>query len=335
MRKMNVMIAGAAMLLCCACNKANDGIPEWPWIDPDADNEPWVEVVGDYGKLPDYVKIYHSPDVLNGAKALAYIATVDLSKAAFRVWSIDDPEADGTDESFKTPTELYNEMDACLVMNGGYFYSSEGVNYSASLAVDEGKIYSYNVNYASLDWVTMYYPTRAAFIQHSDGTIEAAWTYQNGDKHYVYQIPAENGFGDSPLGVPSATFPCTATDFEAKTAIGAGPLLLKGGEIYNTYRFECLQGDADTRCALADPRTAIGVTADKRLVLFVCEGREMTEGVKGYSTENVARILKEFGCVEAINLDGGGSSCLLVNGMETIKPSDGTQRKVGSMVYVK
>ena len=81
--------------------------------------------------------------------------------------------------------------------------------------------------------------------------------------------------------------------------------------------------------------TAIGVTADNRLVLFVCEGRDMTEGVKGYSTEDVAKILLEFGCTEAINLDGGGSSCLLVNGLETIQPSDGAQRPVGSCVFVK
>lgn len=335
MKKMNAILAGAALLLC-ACSKTNGSIPNWPWIDPDADNKPWVEVTGDYGKLPDYIKVYHSPDVLNGAKAVAYIATVDLSKASFNVWSIDDPDAQGTTEAFRTPTELYNEKDAALVINGGYFYSSGDLNYSASLAVNEGRIYAYNVNYASLDWVTMYYPTRAAFIQHGDGRIEAAWTYQtSGGDHYVYQVPAENSYGNSPLPVPSATFPAQAETFEARTAIGAGPVLLKNGKVVNSYGYECLQGEADTRCALADPRTAIGVTKDNLLVLFVCEGRQMTENVKGYSTENVAKILKEFGCVEAINLDGGGSSCMLVNGMETIKPSDEQQRKVGSMIYVK
>jgi exopolysaccharide biosynthesis protein len=34
-------------------------------------------------------------------------------------------------------------------------------------------------------------------------------------------------------------------------------------------------------------------------------------------------------------LDGGGSSCMLVNGRETIKPSDGTQRAVTSAVVLK
>ena len=84
-----------------------------------------------------------------------------------------------------------------------------------------------------------------------------------------------------------------------------------------------------------NPRTAIGVTSDKKLVFFVCEGRNMTEGVAGLTTEDLANVLLDLGCVEAINLDGGGSSCMLVNGKETIKVSDGTQRYVASTVMIK
>jgi exopolysaccharide biosynthesis protein len=71
------------------------------------------------------------------------------------------------------------------------------------------------------------------------------------------------------------------------------------------------------------------------MILFVCEGREMTAGVKGLTTGDVADVLLELGCVEAINLDGGGSSCMLVNGKETIKVSDGSQRSVASTVMLK
>ena len=45
-------------------------------------------------------------------------------------------------------------------------------------------------------------------------------------------------------------------------------------------------------------------------------------------------MLMDLGCVEAINLDGGGSSCMLVNGKETIKVSDGSQRAVASTVMI-
>lgn len=70
---------------------------------------------------------------------------------------------------------------------------------------------------------------------------------------------------------------------------------------------------------------------------FVCEGDGMTTGVAGMTTENVANIMKTLGCTDAINLDGGGSSCMLVNGQETIKTSDssGDERSVASVVTLK
>ena len=71
------------------------------------------------------------------------------------------------------------------------------------------------------------------------------------------------------------------------------------------------------------------------MIIFVCEGRNMTEGVAGLTTANVAKVMKDLGCTEALYLDGGGSSCMLVNGKETIKGSDGKQRKVLTAVGIK
>ena len=339
MKKVLTFVGLALCLAACGCTRTGGDIPEkWPWNDPDADNLPWTEITdGSFGTLPEGVRLYRSPEILNGKKAVAYIATADLSKVSFHVWGLNDPELDGSEDALRTPGELFQAAGSpVLVMNGGYFYTDSGINYPASLAVEDGTLLSPNINYASEDWVTLYYPTKAAFIQHRNGSLEAAWTYfADADHHYLYQIPAENAYGDSPKPIPDGEYPEQAAAFEARTAIGAGPVLLKGGELRNTWRYECLPGDYDTNCAHPDPRTAIGATADGRLVLFVCEGREMTEGVKGYSTEDVAKLLKEFGCVEAINLDGGGSSCLLVNGNETILPSDGAQRSVGSCIYIK
>ena len=42
-----------------------------------------------------------------------------------------------------------------------------------------------------------------------------------------------------------------------------------------------------------------------------------------------------LGIKDAINLDGGGSSCMLIGGKETIKLSDGRQRAVASTVMFK
>ena len=267
MRKL-FYFAGLVLALAataCGCNKQGSGIPDvWPWDDPDADDAPWEEITdGRYGNLPVYVKIYHSPAKLKGKKAEAYIATVDLSQASWHVWGINDPELDGSEDALKTPAEVYKLQGengvykGALVMNGGFFYSDSGINYPASIAVENGKLLSPNINYASEDWVTLYYPTKAAFIEHADGRIEASWTYfSDAEHHYIYQIPAENGYGSTPQPTPSATFPSEGAVFEAKTAIGAGPVLLKNGEIKNTWRFECLPGDYDVNCIIRVPPSA-------------------------------------------------------------------------------
>ena len=110
-------------------------------------------------------------------------------------------------------------------------------------------------------------------------------------------------------------------------------MLLKDGELINSYEAELFLSDVG--CTASNPRTAIGVTSDGHLVLFVCEGRNQTEGVAGFTTAEVAAIMKDLGCKDAINLDGGGSSCMLVCGKETIKVSDGEQRAVACTIMLK
>ena len=350
--------------LCMACDEKKSGsgslYEEWPWAeqqpvpdepetpdqpeDPDTPDQPegpdtpvenaeWTVVSEAYGDLPEYIVIKKSPSKLQAKSAIAFIAEVDLSKASFEVWGINAPTLEGSDEPLQTPSQVYEAQGKpSIVINAGYFYVKGGKSYSSSLEVSKGTLLSPNINYTSQDWKTLYYPTRAAFIEHSDGTYEVCWTYWSSlSEHYIYDVPAENSYDAKPLAVPSETFPCTARPFEAKNAIGGSPVLIKGGEIKNTYKEELIEIGAEGSA----PRTAIGITADKKLVLFVCEGRNMTEGVPGYTTGELAQILLDYGCTDAINLDGGGSTLMLVNGKEVLKPSDGHQRAVASCVYIK
>ena len=113
------------------------------------------------------------------------------------------------------------------------------------------------------------------------------------------------------------------------------PLLIDGGKFRNTYVEELFNGPSGIGPDSNQPRTAVGVTDDNKMVVFVSEGREMTDGVNGLTTEDVANVLLDLGCKEAINLDGGGSSCMLVCGKNTIKVSDGSQRAVASTIMIK
>ena len=308
--------------------------PARPTVAPPAG---WTDVSANYGELPDYVCIFRSPETLQGRKAVAFIAYVDASKQSFSVWGIRDVGTQGTIDSYQTPSQVYNSNGKpSVVINGGYFFTESGKNYAASLAVNAGELLSTNINYASKYWVDIYAPTRAVFLEHADSTYEAAWSYYSSkSSHWVYQVPAANSYANKPLQTPSSTFPSKGAKFEAVNGIGGGPVLLKGGEVKNTYVEEMFDEGGINPTNPNNPRTAIGVTADKHLILFACEGRGQTSGVTGFTTAELARILKDCGCTDAINLDGGGSTMMLVNGQELFKPSDGKQRSVGSCVYIK
>ena len=82
------------------------------------------------------------------------------------------------------------------------------------------------------------------------------------------------------------------------------------------------------------PRTAVGFSADKTTVyLVVVDGR--TSFSAGVSTKQLADILKLSGASYAINLDGGGSSAMVVRKKIVNTPSDGTERRVAnSLLFV-
>lgn len=325
-------------ILALSCLAFSCKHPTLPPQDEKTESSPWEEV-GNLS-LPEGITVYRNREDLCGRKAVAYYAEADLSKVRFDIWSINDPQGKGCSDALKTPSEVYAETSSAVIINGGYFYVEGGKRYNASLAVKDGVLLGVNLNYASKDWVSIYYPTRGAFIVHSDNTVEACWTYytSSGD-HYMYPSPAKNGWTLGPQRVPDASYPEGAKEFEAKTAIGGGPVLLKDGEIRDTWKYELFYGEGSDNKMPEDPhpRTAVGVKKDGTLVFFVAEGRNMTEGVAGFTTGEVAQILQDIGCTDALNLDGGGSSCMLVNGEETIKVSDGSQRSVGStlMLFAK
>lgn len=333
-------------LSVCACG--GEKYPEHPWEwdeeekqeeqNPDIVKAGWTPVT-DLGTLPEYMKVYKSPAQLEGTNAVAYIAVADMKKAKLEVLgdvAYSDEAGGYVGKALKTPSEFHNESKCPVVINAGLFYGADKAGkrfyYSQNLVIRNGEMLAPNQNYYSKDWVKLWYPTVGAFCQMKDGEYRTLWTYFTSDKkNYYYPQPAPNDINKEPLQVPSENFPAGGKLLEATTGIGGITVLLRNGEIKNTYVEEML----DVAAATNQPRTAIGITADKKMVLFVCEGRNMTPGVPGLSTAKVAAVMKSLGCTEALNLDGGGSSCMLINGKETIKGSDGKQRKVLTAIGLK
>jgi len=83
------------------------------------------------------------------------------------------------------------------------------------------------------------------------------------------------------------------------------------------------------------PRTGIGFSKDStNIYLFVADGRQKSS--RGMSLDEFADLMLKYGVYNALNLDGGGSSTMVINGKVVNNPSDVTgERKVGSAIYVK
>ncbi|MGB3965414.1 MAG: phosphodiester glycosidase family protein, partial [Planctomycetota bacterium] len=87
-------------------------------------------------------------------------------------------------------------------------------------------------------------------------------------------------------------------------ALGAGPMLLAGGEVVD---------HGERGRTRRHPRSAVGLRADGSVVLLAIDGR--TGMATGTTFEETAHVLQELGCVDAVNLDGGGSTTLWVAGL--------------------
>lgn len=87
---------------------------------------------------------------------------------------------------------------------------------------------------------------------------------------------------------------------------------------------------ADTR----QPRTMAGIDGRGRLILATVDGHQ-TDGSEGFTLYEEARFMRSLGAVQALNLDGGGSTTMAVRGILANHPSDATgERPVGDTVQV-
>lgn len=94
---------------------------------------------------------------------------------------------------------------------------------------------------------------------------------------------------------------------EINHIISGGPYLMKNGNIFIDVTAEKLNSITGR-----NPRTAIGYTKDNVLIMVTVDGRK--EGSSGVTLNELANIMKELGCYEAINLDGGSSTVMYVDG---------------------
>ncbi len=112
-----------------------------------------------------------------------------------------------------------------------------------------------------------------------------------------------------------------------ETAIGGKQILLRNGEVTDCYVEEAWN------TVHYAPRTAIGYKEDGTVYVIVIDGRQPSYS-NGATVCDMAQIFLQFGCTDAINIDGGGSSTFIIRDVEndhySVKnnPSDGHLRRV-------
>ncbi len=101
-------------------------------------------------------------------------------------------------------------------------------------------------------------------------------------------------------------------------AVSGGPLLLKDGKF--AFDLKAEKFPASWTGSHITRRTAVGITADDHLLMATFEGP--------HSLYDVAKFFLKHGCTEAMNLDGGGSTTMVVNGNTVTRNANDSQRRV-------
>jgi hypothetical protein len=113
--------------------------------------------------------------------------------------------------------------------------------------------------------------------------------------------------------VSTATSPAIE---DIETAIGGGPWLVRAGKVQSFKNI------------LRNPRSAVGFN-DRYVFFVVVDGRR--PGISlGMSFKELADEMLSLGCSDAMNLDGGGSATMWVNGTIMNQPSDNHERAVAN-----
>jgi len=109
--------------------------------------------------------------------------------------------------------------------------------------------------------------------------------------------------------------------------IGGNPVLIRNGRI----EWDNLSGSH--YIFARHPRSGVGLTDDGKVLLVTVDGRKPRHSV-GMTLTGFAKLFKSLGATWALNLDGGGSTTMVVRGRVVNRPSDRRERPVGSALLV-
>ena len=267
-----------------------------------------------------------------------YETTSTLSGRAFHAWYAIADCTGGIELRVQYPSAkatVENQFgDDCQVLINGSVFGGSGK--SIAMAITDGTRSAWRAEADGQYWGAgkLLPVTRATFGVDASGHPATCWSgYPDASYCWFYDRPLTTVAGEAAFSACTASHPAPALDWLPKNAIAGGPMLLHGGICptdltksptgYYMTNYELWADDIFGSCP---DRTAVGYTADGKVVLFVCDGRIAAS--KGAYVTEVAQMLRGIGCVGAINLDGGDSTAMVVRGTGRINDSTGGSRAV-------
>ena len=308
------------------CSSDDDGGPQIPPpstggdpVDAPYEDPEGLTVTKRYDGYPEgvYVRSFEMP-LSGGQKIVGYYAVLDF---------VENPDLLFLPQfsAGKKPTKYFSDCLAqgeetpFLAINGGFFVMQSPPR-SYSLLVSDGEVKSQpdpDEWIWSTDPYHQFFPVRGAMGRMADGKFETAWVYCVADDNrrpYSFPSPLDN---DERTMTFMSSAPTSKTPgaklWEPQQAIGAGPMLVRDSlnVATDSYYREVLDYNGQGISIARNPRTALGTTrSNRRLVVIVCNGRSVQSSA-GITLPELSDLFLRFGCVMAVNLDGGGSSAFV------------------------
>ena len=251
----------------------------------------------------------------------AWYVKIDLKSDKLKVKIIKSKEKDKEE----SPLKMMVENESIVLINGGFFISNNKPMRHVGLLKIEG-VLDEPASHTVIKDSIRYYTNRGAFGIKADGTVDISWCSTNNDSIFAWNNPFPNkpGFPHKNLNYLNTKY------WDVYEALHAGPILIKNNKIRVTTEEEVF---FSTPLTTVQPRSAVGYTNDNHLILIVVDGRQVNS--RGVYLEELAIIMKNLGCINALNLDGGGSSVLLVKDELMNRPNgSNAMREIMSAISV-
>ncbi len=229
-----------------------------------------------------------------------------------------------SEDGVSTPSQIGFKWGASVIINGGYFTRGKKPVRHVGLLKSQDSLYEPASNSVFRENIR-YNTNRGAFAINYDNSVDISWASTRNDSIFSWNFPFKNR-----PGKPASVNHIFSQHWNVKEAIHAGPILIRNRNINVTSEQEVF---FNTPVDGVQPRSAIGYNKNGDIIMMVVDGRQVDS--RGVYLKELAMLMRQFDCEEALNLDGGGSSSLIVNGKLINNPIGlNSEREVMSFIAI-